>query len=90
MYIFCSRSIQVPKGFKILAIQLHEGRDICLSKLILGSLYENLNQAVTSIKEYQLGNSLNIPGSIWLFQRTWSQLSSRDQHQLALVVWLCL
>jgi len=57
MYIFCSRSIQ-----------LHEGRDICLSKLILGSLYGNLNQAVTSIKEYQSGSSLIIPGPIWLFQ----------------------
>jgi len=30
---------------------LHEGRDICLGKLILGSLYENLNQAVMSIIE---------------------------------------
>jgi len=59
MYIFCSRSIQVPKGFKTLAIQLHEGKDICLSKLILGSLYENLNQP---------GSSLIIPGPIWLFQ----------------------
>jgi len=68
MYIFCSRSIQVPKGFKILAIQMHEGRDICLSKLTLGSLYENLNQAVTSIKEYQSGSSLIIRGPIWLFQ----------------------
>jgi len=67
MYIFCSRSIQVPKKFKTLAIQLHEGRDIFLSKLILGSLYENLNQAVTSIKEYQSGSSLIIPGPIWLF-----------------------
>jgi hypothetical protein len=68
VYIFCSRSIQVPKGFKTLAIQLHEGMYICLSKLILGSLYENLNQAVTSIKEYQSGSSLIIPGPIWLFQ----------------------
>jgi len=68
MYIFCSRSIKVPKGFKILAIQLHEGRDIYLSKLILGFLYENLNQAVTSIKEYQSRSSLIIPGPIWLFQ----------------------
>lgn len=68
MYIFCSRSIQVPKGFKTLAIQLHEGRDICLSTLILGSLYENLNQAVSSIKEFQSGSSLIIPGPIWLFQ----------------------
>jgi len=50
MYIFCSRSLQIPKKFTTLAIQLHEGRDICLGKLILGSLYENLNQAVMNIK----------------------------------------
>jgi len=68
MYIFCSRSIQVAKGYKALVIQLHEGTDICLSKLILESLYENLNQEVVSIKEYQFGSSLIIPGPIWLFQ----------------------
>jgi hypothetical protein len=51
-----------------LAIQLHEGKDICLGKLILGSLYENLNQAVASIKEYPSPGSLIIPGPIWLFQ----------------------
>jgi len=46
---------------------LLKGRDICLSKLILGSLYENLNQVVTSIKEYQSGSSFIIPGPIRLF-----------------------
>ena len=64
MYIFCSRSIQIPKKITTLAIQLHEGRDIYLGKLILGSLYENLNQALTSIKEFQSGGSLIIPGPI--------------------------
>jgi len=78
MFIFWSRSIQVPKKFKTLAIQLHEGREICLRKLILGSLYENLNQAITSIKEYQLGSSLIIPGSIWLFQ-LWLLTTFRTQ-----------
>ena len=68
MYIFCSRSLQIPKKFTTLAIQFHEGRDICLGKLILGSLYENLNQAVMSIKEFQSGGSLIIPSPIWLFQ----------------------
>ena len=63
MYIFCSRSLQIPKKFTTLAIQLHEGRDICL-----GSLYEHLNQAVASIKEFQSGGSLIIPGPVWLFQ----------------------
>jgi len=73
-----SRSIQVPKKFKTLAIQLHEGREICLSKLILGSLYKNLNQAVASIKEYQSGSSLIIPGPIWLFQ-LWLLATFRTQ-----------
>jgi len=78
MYIFCSRSIQVPKKFKTLAIQLHEGREICLSKLMLGSLYENLNQEITSIKEYQSGSSLIIPSLIWLFQ-LWLLATFRTQ-----------
>lgn len=68
MYIFCSRSIQVAKGYKALAIQLHEGRDVCLGKIILGSLNENFNQEVVSIKEYQYGSSSIIPSHIWLFQ----------------------
>lgn len=68
MYIFHSRSIQIPKKFTTLAIQLHEGRDICLGKLILGSLYENLNQEVACIKDFEPGSSLIIPGPVWLFQ----------------------
>lgn len=68
MYIFCSRSIQIPKKFTTLAIQLHDGRDICLGKLILGSLYENLNQAVATIEDFQPGSSLIIPGPVWLCQ----------------------
>jgi hypothetical protein len=67
-FIFCSRSIHIPKKLTNLAIQLHEGKDICLSKLILGSLYENLNQAMTNVKEYSSRRSLIIPGPIWLFQ----------------------
>ena len=68
MYIFCSRSLPILKKFTTLVIQLHEGRYICLGKLILRSLYENLNQAVMSIKEFQSGGSLIIPSPIWLFQ----------------------
>jgi len=68
MFIFCSRSLQIPKKITTLTIQLHEGRDIRLGRLILGSLYENMNQAVASIKEFQSGGSLIIPSPIWLFQ----------------------
>lgn len=83
MYVFCTRSIQVAKGYKTLAIQLHEGRDFCLSKLILGSLYENLNQVVTSIKEYKYGSSLIIHGPIWLFQ-LWLLASFREKLKVFL------
>ena len=77
--------MQVPKKFKTLAIQLHEGREICPSKFILGSLYENLNEEITSIKEYQSGSSLIILGPIWLFQ-LWLLATFRIQlavHPLA-------
>lgn len=42
--IFCWRSIQVAK--KTMANQLHVGHKINLSQLILGSLYESLEESV--------------------------------------------
>jgi len=66
MYVFCTRSTQVAKHYRTLAHQLHEGRPICLSKLILGSLYECLNDGVADMRN-QVDN-LIIPGPIWLFQ----------------------
>jgi hypothetical protein len=87
MFIFCSRSIQIPKKFTTLAVQLHEGRDICLGKLILGSLYENLNQAVASIKEYPSGGILIIPGPIWLFQ-LWLLATFRTKLAISLLTHL--
>ena len=69
MHVFCSRSVQVPKKFMCLASQLHEGTDICLSKLILGSLYETLNQTTNNLRDYpQTGGNLVVSGPIWLFQ----------------------
>ena len=41
MYVFCTRSIQVAKHYRTLAYQLLEGKQICLSKLLLGCLYES-------------------------------------------------
>jgi len=51
MYVFCTRSIQVAKHYRTLAYQLHEGKQICLSKLLLGCLYDSLNEGVTNIRE---------------------------------------
>jgi len=66
MYVFCTRSIQVAKPYRTLAYHLHEGKQICLSKILLGCLYESLNQGVTDIREQV--DRLMIPGPIWLFQ----------------------
>lgn len=46
--IFCCKSLKVAKTYLTLANQLHEGRDICLSQLILESLYESLGLATKS------------------------------------------
>lgn len=40
--IFCGRSLKVVKRYSTLANQLHEKKDICLSQLILWSLYESI------------------------------------------------
>ena len=66
MNVFCSRSIQVAKNYRTLAYQLHEGKQVCTSKLILGCLYESLNQGATDIRDQV--NSLIIPSPMWLFQ----------------------
>lgn len=39
--IFFCKSLKVAKRYLTLANQLHEGRDICLSQVMLGSLYES-------------------------------------------------
>jgi len=51
MYLFCTRSIQVAKHYRSLAYQLHKGKPICLSKLILGSLYESPTDGVADMRD---------------------------------------
>jgi len=66
IYVFCTRSIHVAKHYRALAYQLHEGKPICLSKFILGSLYESLNDGVADMRgQFDI---LIIPGPIRLFQ----------------------
>lgn len=49
-FIFYSSFIQVAKTFIPLEIQLHEGENVYLSKLILGSLYESLGLSSLELK----------------------------------------
>lgn len=66
MYVFCSRSIQVAKHYRSLAYQLHEGKQVCVRKLLLGCLYESFNQRAADMRNQT--ESLTIPGPVWLFQ----------------------
>lgn len=66
MYVFCSRSIQVAKHYRTLAYQLHEGKQVCVSKLLLGCLYESFNQRAADMRNQT--ESLIILGPVWLFQ----------------------
>lgn len=49
-YVFCNRSLQVPRSFVIMAIQLHEGHSFCLSKLLLGNLYDSMRTGCQNMK----------------------------------------
>jgi len=76
MYVFCTRSKKVAKGYRVLAHLLHEGKKVCLSKLILGSLYECLNDGIGDMRDQV--NGIIIPGPIWLFQ-LWLLATFRKQ-----------
>lgn len=59
----------MDKKFITLANQIHEGRNICLNKLILGSLYESLGIAsfeLKSINHHDDNILISIP--IWILQ----------------------
>lgn len=47
--VFCSKSMKVAKKFITITNQLHEGRNLCLIQMILGSLYENLGMVVATL-----------------------------------------
>lgn len=73
-YVLCSGSLQVAKKFIPLAIQLHEGQKISLSKLILAKLYQSLGEASYKLKYLSETNkSFLLSGPLWLLQITKSQ-----------------
>lgn len=48
--IFCCKPLKVEKRYITLANQLHEGKDVFLSQLILGLLYESLGLATKVLR----------------------------------------
>lgn len=53
--IFCCQSFKVAKRILTLVNQLHEGKNIYLSQLILDSLYETLGLAIDFDKTLKYG-----------------------------------
>lgn len=66
--VFCSKSLQVSKKYLTLANQLHVGHDICLSEMILASLYESLSDGVAQLKNLGDKGNLLLSGPFWLLQ----------------------
>ena len=46
-FVFCTKSLQVPKKMLTLATQLHQGYPLYLAELILANLYESISNGVT-------------------------------------------
>lgn len=66
--IFCSKSLQVAKKYLTLANQLHAGHDVCLSEMILASLYESLSDIVAQLKNLGDKGNLLLFDPFWLLQ----------------------
>lgn len=66
--IFYYKSLKVAKHYLNLSNQLHEGCDIILSQLILGSLYESLRVVTDALKTLQPKDNLLLSGPFWLLQ----------------------
>nr|KYP63497.1 hypothetical protein KK1_018074 [Cajanus cajan] len=64
--VFCTPSLQVPKYYYILAQTLHLKKKICLSKLLLASLYSCLDEASESL--FRESGPRNLSGPLWLLQ----------------------
>lgn len=67
-FVFCYRSLKVDKRFIALAHQLHQVRNTCLRKLILGSLYESLGEGVYLMMTLKPSTNYLIASPFWLLQ----------------------
>lgn len=60
--------MKVSKRYLTLDNQLHEGRNIYLSQLILGSLYEYLGLSTKTLKNLKPKDNMLLVGPYWLLQ----------------------
>ncbi|KAI5406294.1 hypothetical protein KIW84_052873 [Lathyrus oleraceus] len=68
LYVLCACFVQVAKEYVSLATQLHEGRKICLRRLILLGFYESLGFSCEDLKERENPYNIQIGGPIWILQ----------------------
>ncbi|KAK2382187.1 hypothetical protein QL285_069735 [Trifolium repens] len=61
-YIFCSKSLQVAKKFIPMAIQIHEGQQFGIGRLILGCLYESMQSLSENLKKTGDGSTFLAAG----------------------------
>ncbi|XP_057448031.1 uncharacterized protein LOC130739675 [Lotus japonicus] len=66
-YVFCTKSLRTPAKLLPLANLLHEGRQLAMARLVLGNLYQIMNEAVEDVRSTKT-ISLNAAGPLWLFQ----------------------
>nr|KYP46845.1 hypothetical protein KK1_031548 [Cajanus cajan] len=64
--VFCTPSLQVPKYYFTLAQALHLKKKICLSKLLLASLYACLDEASEGL--FRETGPRNLSRPLWLLQ----------------------
>lgn len=81
-YVFCCCYVKVAKRFIALAHQLHQGRDMCLSELIMGFLYESLSKWATfmPLDPKKPNNNYFLAGPFWLLQLWLNATFSRRLH----------
>lgn len=65
--VFGSKSLQVANKYLTLENQLHSGHYVCLSKMILASLYESLSDNITQLKNLGEKGNLLLSGPLWSF-----------------------
>ncbi|KHN35887.1 uncharacterized protein LOC114367667 [Glycine soja] len=65
-HVLCTPALKVTKNVFNLAQALHLGKDICLSKFLLASLYKAMDEAVDIFKAPYLLR--NFSGPLWLMQ----------------------
>ncbi|KAL5156645.1 hypothetical protein HKD37_15G041574 [Glycine soja] len=82
-YVFCTKSLQVAKRFIPMALQIHEGQNFGLGRLLLAVLYESLGEACDDLKKSKDGSSFLVSGPMWLLQ-LW--LNATFEQEMGLII----